>query len=419
VRLAELENEVNRLTADLTTARTELKQEQENRLRYQSDLSSLKSALSQLQPITRTIYALRAQLNGPKSELPVDQVGWDVDLEDSDISTTHIPALQMEITRLTADCTQLQSTANQKAGDCMKLESELSALRAHLSEFERSRIETSKLMEEISALRAQVDESKAANDWELGAVDSSDTAELRQKVADLTAQLRDLKSEHEAELRIQAKKSKQTMAAIEKQVQSQKKIIEEFSRERADQTTADSFRRAELEIERLQIAASAFDADRSSYLDTIADLRLEAQHQSRSIDELQAKVNQLEAAAALARIQDRILAVRRISEIIKQLKLEHRDVRNACDAAFRNLLESIRHGKQQAGQRTDSRGQQTEMVETTYLRRTIVRFFSADRSEQDQIVPVILKLVGCDRALVDACVAQWKEGHRILPFSFF
>jgi hypothetical protein len=60
----------------------------------------------------------------------------------------------------------------------------------------------------------------------------------------------------------------------------------------------------------------------------------------------------------------------------------------------------------------------TPAIEIAFLQQTLVRFFIAEQSARDPLIPVILSLVGCEPAVVKACEEQWRENNRSLPFTF-
>jgi chromosome segregation ATPase len=62
--------------------------------------------------------------------------------------------------------------------------------------------------------------------------------------------------------------------------------------------------------------------------------------------------------------------------------------------------------------------EKTELAQSAYLRRLLLQFFSEGQGNRATLIPVILKLVGCEEAQVCAALRQWERGNQLFSGLF-
>ena len=86
------------------------------------------------------------------------------------------------------------------------------------------------------------------------------------------------------------------------------------------------------------------------------------------------------------------------------------------------FIENTPNKSQNPGE-TQSNGQKREHnVDPTislYLKRTMLQFFLQYDSKKDELIPMILELVGCNQQQISAAQRQWARSHQLFSRTSF
>jgi chromosome segregation ATPase len=64
-------------------------------------------------------------------------------------------------------------------------------------------------------------------------------------------------------------------------------------------------------------------------------------------------------------------------------------------------------------------GSALDAVHLSYLQKVLLQFFLQDGNTRETLIPMILSIVGCDEAHIQAAVRQWTESHQLINQSFW
>jgi chromosome segregation ATPase len=279
----------------------------------------------------------------------------------------------------------------------------------------------------------------------LNAEQTSALSENLSEIDGLKARIESMQQLNQTEisrLHAQLGDERRQLADVKLQSENGKRLLkEQFDRKLSDSESCRRQSDDELSS-RIRYLEQALESSSGDHLAAVQDLRRELEERDGKVSGLEQQL--AEASDVVARLQGEIgdienscgmqlgelpNLVRSARAELEELRLSNEQLRNEWekvveerDVLRANLrrehsrIEELR--AEMIKRRNEAPQAPAHSLELTYLHEALVNFFAANKQAQEQLVPVILKVVGCDASEIDMCLSQWKHGQKSV-FSFF
>jgi chromosome segregation ATPase len=306
----------------------------------------------------------------------------------------------------------------------------LTGIRKRMSETSKAKL--GKLRTQKTALKQKVDELQGQ------------TNNYRTRIEELESQLRQITSENSLMIAKLSEFQRQPPKAVtSSQSETVQKLTLELFELRAKEREYIDFQNSIAErdsmIQKLRIQIQSFIKQDNDRTITITELQSQNRQLNENISQLSSGLAmrsseefatlEREKAAMESRLRkaqnndDLLHKNQRLTEMLDrsnqlyvQLKQEHDELRRKMDKTPELSLKKmivfdwnpsaiLRKQKQTKGE--------VELAQTAYLRRMLLQFFSEEQGNRASLIPVILKLVGCESVQVEAALRQWERGSQL------
>jgi chromosome segregation ATPase len=118
----------------------------------------------------------------------------------------------------------------------------------------------------------------------------------------------------------------------------------------------------------------------------------------------------------------------RLTEMIDRSNALYAELKQECDELKRKMHKTpalslttviVFQWEPEAVPRKSKRTRgEVEAAQSAYLRRLLLQFFAQEQESRVSLIPLILKLVGCDEVQVEAALRQWERGSQLFSGLF-